>query len=219
MILSVSDQVIVFLWTTVCGMAAAFIYDLFRIFRKAVKTGSLLTFVQDLLYWIIVAVIMSITVFYSNDGEIRGFLFLGAVIGAVLYAMMFSRIIMDSSLFIIRVTVRIIRFISFIVSYPFRLMLKLLAIPARKLADVTAAEIRKARDIRKVNAERARAERAKRAALRKQKAREAVKGKAESKKETGSKKKSSFINRIFSGLKNNRKMSVHKRITAAKKDF
>jgi spore cortex biosynthesis protein YabQ len=160
MILSVSEQVVVFLWTTVCGMAAAFVYDLFRIFRKAVKTGSLVTFIQDMLYWIIAAVIMFITVFWSNDGELRGFLFLGALIGAVLYALMFSRAIMSSSLFIIRLTARIIRFISFIVSYPFKMIIKLIAIPARKLVSICVAEIRKARDRTKVNKVRAEAEKA-----------------------------------------------------------
>ncbi|NLK87123.1 MAG: spore cortex biosynthesis protein YabQ [Clostridiaceae bacterium] len=169
MILSVSEQVIVFLWTTVCGMAAAFVYDLFRIFRKAVKTGSLVTFVQDVLYWLIVAVIMSITVFYSNDGELRGFLFLGAFIGAVLYALMFSRVIMSSSLFIIKVTVKTIKIISFIVSYPFRMLLRLIAIPARKLAEISASEIRKAREKSRANKERARAEKAIRAAARAEK--------------------------------------------------
>src|SRR5690606_25064669 len=44
MLLSVSEQVIDFLWATASGMAIAFIYDLFRIFRKAVKTGSIAVF-------------------------------------------------------------------------------------------------------------------------------------------------------------------------------
>ena len=77
MILSISEQVIVFLWTTVCGMIIAFVYDIFRIFRKAVKTGSLVTFVQDLLFWLIACIIMFLSIFQSNDGELRGFLFLG----------------------------------------------------------------------------------------------------------------------------------------------
>lgn len=164
MILSVSDQVIVFLWTTVCGMAVAFIYDLFRIFRKAVKTGDLLTFIQDVLYWIIAAVIMFITIFFSNDGELRGFLFLGALIGVVLYALLFSHIIMSSSLFIIRVTVKVIKVIFLVISYPFRVIVKLLAIPVRKLADISAAEIRKAGYSIRVSRERAREERLNRAA-------------------------------------------------------
>lgn len=196
MILSVSDQVIVFLWTTVCGMAAAFIYDLFRIFRKAIKTGNLMTIVQDLLYWIIIAVIMSVTIFYSNDGELRGFLFLGALIGAVLYAMMFSRIVMSSSMFIIKVTVKTVRFIAYVVSYPFRIILRLLAIPARKIVKLCAAGIRKAKGSIRAAKERAREERAKRA--------------AESRKKR--------TKRTRPG-KGKRKSTFFKRFRTAKKDF
>ncbi len=200
MILSVSEQVVVFLWSTVCGMAAAFVYDLFRIFRKAVRTGSLMTFVQDVLYWLIAAFIMFITVFYSNDGELRGFLFLGAFIGVVLYALIFSRIIMSSSLFIIRVTVKIIKFISFIVSYPFRMILKLLAIPLRKFADISAAEIRKARDRRRASIERARAQKAVREAIRKEKKSAAKADRRKPNKGTGKKRgKPAIPNWIFTG--------------------
>ena len=125
MILSVSNQVIAFLWTTVCGMAVAFVYDLFRIIRKAVKTGNMVTYVQDLLYWLITAIIMFMTIYYSNDGELRGFLFLGAFIGVILYGLLFSRIIMSSSLFIIGIVVRIVKLILFVVSYPIRMMIRL----------------------------------------------------------------------------------------------
>ena len=231
MILSVTDQVIVFLWTTVCGMAAAFIYDLFRILRKAVKTGDLVTFVQDVLYWLIAAVIMSVTIFYSNDGELRGFLFLGAFIGVVLYALMLSHIIMSSSLFIIRVTVKMIRFLSFIASYPFRMIVKLLAIPVRKLADISAAEIRKAGDRRRASKERARVEKASRAAARKEKANRIRVNKTKAKDEQANKEKSNmgtakkgksvFINRIFtrSKRKNAGKRAIKRRFEGIKKDF
>lgn len=221
MILSVSEQVTVFLWTTVCGMAAAFIYDLFRIFRKAVKTGNLVTFIQDLLYWIIVAVIMSVTIFYSNDGELRGFLFLGTFLGAVLYGLLFSRIIMSSSLLIIRVTVKIIKFVTFVVSYPFKLIIKLLAIPVRKLKKVCVTEIGKAKERsraykekvkekRRANREKATAKKKSRAKEGQGKAKEGSGRAASGKKKEGRKSENG---------KRHRKRSILKRFGAVKKDF
>jgi spore cortex biosynthesis protein YabQ len=132
MMLSVSEQVIVFLSTALCGMVIALVYDMFRILRKAVRTGSIMTFVQDILYWIIASVIMFVTIYCSNDGELRGFLFLGALLGVILYAFAFSRAIMNSSLFIIKIVTRGIRFISLLISYPFRITVKLLVMPALK---------------------------------------------------------------------------------------
>ena len=145
MIISVSAQAYVFLCTIAGGMAIALVYDIFRIFRKAIKTGSVVTYVQDLLYWLIVALIMFLTIYYSNDGELRAYLFIGAFIGVVLYALLFSRIIMGSSMFIIKIVVKVIKAIIFIISYPIRLILQLMAVPARKLARSMGKTMKKAR--------------------------------------------------------------------------
>ena len=150
MMVSVSNQAYVFLCSIVGGMAIALVYDIFRIFRKAVKTGRLITYAQDLLYWFIVAIIMFMTIYYSNDGEIRVYLFIGAALGVTLYTLLFSRMIMSSSLFIIRMTAKIIKTMVFILTYPVRLILRVLKIPACKLARVVGKSVRKARSYEKV---------------------------------------------------------------------
>lgn len=109
MITSVSNQAYVFLCTIVGGMAIALLYDVFRILRKAIKTGIAVTYVQDFLYWIIAAAIMFLTVYFSNDGQLRAYLFAGAVIGAILYALLLSKIIMKCSLFIINAVIYPVR--------------------------------------------------------------------------------------------------------------
>jgi len=130
-------------------MAIALVYDVFRIFRKTVKTGRLITYVQDLLYWLIVAVIMFLTLYYSNDGEVRAYLFIGAFLGVILYALLFSRIVMESSLFLVKVITYLIKGIILIISYPVRLILKLLSVPARKLARIMKKTAKKAGGIGK----------------------------------------------------------------------
>jgi spore cortex biosynthesis protein YabQ len=137
MILSISEQVIVFLWTTVCGIVIAFIYDLFRVFRKAVKTGGHVIFIQDILFWLIACFIMFISIYHSNDGELRGFLFLGAFLGVVLYALLFSKAVMGSSLFIINIMVKTVKFLVFVILYPFRF---LLGLPAKRHRSRQAGE-------------------------------------------------------------------------------
>lgn len=150
MIISVSTQAYVFLCTIAGGMAIALVYDIFRIFRRAIKTGRMVTNVEDLLYWLIVVFIMFLTIHYSNDGELRIYLFIGAFIGIVLYALLFSRIIMGSSLFIIKVVTNVIKALIFVISYPVRLILQIIAVPARKLARTARKSIRKARRSYKV---------------------------------------------------------------------
>lgn len=132
MITSVSSQAYVFLCTVISGALIALLYDLFRILRRVVRTGNLVTYAEDLLYWLIVTFIMLLTVYYSNDGELRAYLFIGAFIGVILYALLFSRIVMASSLFIIKIT-----------TWPFKLAIKVLKPLVSKIAQITANLIRR----------------------------------------------------------------------------
>lgn len=156
MIFPVSRQAYVFLCTVAGGMAIALVYDIFRIIRKAVRTGSLLTYLEDLVYWVLAAAIMLVTIYYSNEGEIRGFLFIGTILGVVLYSSLFSKIVMGSSLFIINITIKIVKAVLFVIMYPFRFLLRMLAAPVRELARLVLASLRKAGSGRKTRVKKAR---------------------------------------------------------------
>lgn len=133
MITSVSGQAYTFFCTIIGGAAIAFVYDIFRIFRRTIKTGNVATYAQDSLYWLVAAGIMFLTVYYSNDGQLRAYLFAGAAIGAVLYALLCSRIIMKSSLFIINIGARVIKAAVFLIAYPVRLLMRILNRPMKAL--------------------------------------------------------------------------------------
>lgn len=128
--ISVSGQAQVFLYSVMGGILIAFIYDVFRIKRKAIKTSSIVIYLEDFIYWIIVAVVMFALVYYSNEGEIRGYIFIGTVLGVILYALMFSKIIMKSSLFIIGIICKVFKAVWMVITYPFRIIFKILGIPA-----------------------------------------------------------------------------------------
>ena len=146
MTISVSTQAFTFLCSVIGGIAIALIYDIFRIKRKAFKTGRFMTYVEDLLFWLLVAIVMFTMVYYSNEGELRSYLFIGTLIGVVLYALLLSKPVMNSSLFIINILRKIFKTVYSIVSYPFKLLFRLLAIPlriSRRLAGKSLRSIRK----------------------------------------------------------------------------
>lgn len=146
MTVSVSAQAFTFLCSVLGGVAIAVIYDIFRITRKAFKTGSVVTYIEDLVFWLLVAVVMFTMVYYSNEGELRGYLFLGTLLGVVFYALLLSKPVMDSSMFIINILRKIFKAVYFTVSYPFKLLFRLLAVPlriSRRLAGKSLQGIRK----------------------------------------------------------------------------
>jgi spore cortex biosynthesis protein YabQ len=147
MIESVSTQAYIFLCSVAGGMAIALIYDMFRISRKAIRTVNLLIYFEDLLYWLIVAVVMFTMVYYSNEGELRSYIFIGVIIGAILYMLLFSRIIISSSMMIINVVRKIFKTIFLVLIFPFKILLKILAIPARFTVKYAGVSVRGLRHI------------------------------------------------------------------------
>ena len=144
---SISHEAYIFLCSVAGGALIAFIYDLFRIRRKALRTPALFVYIEDLVFWLLVAVIMFGTVYLSNDGELRGYIFLGAILGAVLYSMLLSRIVIRSSMFIIHLIVRIFTFIWLIISFPFRLVFRIFRRPARFALRHVKSGMRTARNV------------------------------------------------------------------------
>jgi len=130
----INVEVRTFFYSVMCGMLTGLIYDFFRIKRKTIKTGTLFIYLEDLVYWFIVAAVVFALIFYSNDGEIRGYIFIGIITGAVLYALLFSKVIVNVSVKLLNLLGRAIKFIFFIVLYPFRIVIRLLSYPAKLIS-------------------------------------------------------------------------------------
>lgn len=156
MILSVSDQALLFLSTAVIGFVLAFFYDWIRIFRRIIPHHDWLTYAEDILYWLMVSVFVFVVLLEKNYGEIRFFSIAGVLIGMILYFFTLSSLFLSVSMTIINFIKRVILFIVRIVLAPFRLLLKLLSYPyaffkkiITKKTDSTRRHIRQIRVISK----------------------------------------------------------------------
>lgn len=86
------DEVKLFGICLLLGMILAAIYDLFRISRLLIRHSNLVVDLEDLIYWIITAFLVFQTLFRYNQGALRGYAFLGMVLGVILYALTISRV-------------------------------------------------------------------------------------------------------------------------------
>lgn len=145
--LSVGNQAYVFLCCVLGGMIIAFIYDVFRIRRKAIKASNIIVYFEDFIYWILVALVLFAVVYLSNDGELRGYLFIGTVIGIILYSLLLSKIIMAVFLFTIRVLYKIFITAVSIIAFPFKILFKVLKVPAKIIYNSVGKILGKARRV------------------------------------------------------------------------
>lgn len=119
------SQAHVFLIFIINGIIIAFIFDIFRIFRKSFKTPDWVTYIEDIIFWFITCVLLAYSIYTYNNGEIRLFIFIGLIIGAILYILTISK-------YIIKFSVKIIRFLKIIsykiiyyITYPIKIILKI----------------------------------------------------------------------------------------------
>lgn len=101
------EETLLFLKACALGAVLGACYDGFRILRAAVRFHTVLVFVQDVLYFVGVTIVTFAFLLAYNDGELRMFILIGELMGAVLYFFSLSLIVMGLSKQIIRMVKRI----------------------------------------------------------------------------------------------------------------
>lgn len=95
------EQLICFGYFISVGIIIGIIFDIFRIWRKTIHTSDITTNIQDILFCLITGIIIIISIFYFNNGELRLFIFIGIITGTILYMLLISKYIMAISIKII----------------------------------------------------------------------------------------------------------------------
>ncbi len=90
------------------GVLFGVLWDLFEIKRTFLRTGKILIFFEDLLYFALFTVVFVMTVFVTNYGYIRWYEFVGVFSGFAFYKAFFSKTVVAVISFFIRLLGRII---------------------------------------------------------------------------------------------------------------
>ena len=58
------EQLSSFIIFTIIGVIISIIFDIFRILRKTFKTPDLITYIEDIIFWILTGLIVLFSIFY-----------------------------------------------------------------------------------------------------------------------------------------------------------
>jgi spore cortex biosynthesis protein YabQ len=96
------------------GMGSLFgaMFDTYQRFLNRPKRKQWIVFINDLLFWIIQAVIIFYTLFLVNNGELRFYIFLALICGFAAYQSLFKGIYLHLLEFVIKSIIAIIRLIK-----------------------------------------------------------------------------------------------------------
>lgn len=116
----VQNQTYLFLVFSLTGVIIGILFDFFRILRKSFKTSDIITYLEDIIFWILTGFIVLYNIWYFNNGEIRLFMILGIIMGAIIYMLTLSNIIIKIFYEIINILKKIILKIIKILELPFK---------------------------------------------------------------------------------------------------
>lgn len=113
------NQAYLFLIFTLIGIIIGFLFDIFRILRKSFKTNDIITYIEDIIFWIISGIILIYAMCKFTDGELRFYTIIGLSLGAIIYLLTVSK-------YVIKISVFVINILKKILLYPLLIIFKIL---------------------------------------------------------------------------------------------
>ena len=121
-----SNQAYLFLIFTLNGFIIGLLFDFFRILRKSFKTNDIITYIEDIIFWVLSGFVVLYSIFVFNNGEIRIFMFLAIAIGVVLYILLLSNYIIKINVYIIAKIKKLVSIIFKIILIPIKFIFKII---------------------------------------------------------------------------------------------
>ena len=122
----VLNQAHIFLIFIINGLVIGLLFDCFRILRRTFKTSNIVTYIQDILFWILTGFILLYSIFTFSNGEIRLYMFIGVILGCILYMLLFSNYFIKINVKILTVIKSILTVIIQTILKPFLFIFKIL---------------------------------------------------------------------------------------------
>ena len=110
-----SNQASLFMIFSLVGFIIGILFDCFRILRKTFKTNDIVTYIEDIIFWILTGIIIIYSMYKFCDGELRFFMVIGVVFGTIIYLLTFSK-------YVIRLVTTIVFFIRKMIIYPIKII-------------------------------------------------------------------------------------------------
>ena len=112
------NQTYLFIVFTIVGIIIGILFDIFRILRKSFKTKDIVTYIEDILFWILTGIIILFSMYKFSNGELRFFMIIGIIMGTLMYMITFSK-------YVIKISVFVINIFKIWILYPFKVLIKI----------------------------------------------------------------------------------------------
>lgn len=101
--ISNNSQLFNFLLAIIAGMIFSVFYDVFRAVRICFTFKDLTVAVQDIIYFLFVSLATFCLLLITVNGQIRGYILFGIIVGFVVFKLLFSKYITKIFVFLIKI--------------------------------------------------------------------------------------------------------------------
>lgn len=109
--MKLKEETISFFVFILLGIIIGIIFDFFRALRKIKKYNDKYIYIQDIIFFVIVGILLSTVLIYNLEDELRIYLFLALFLGIIIYATTISNYIIAIFSDFIKISGKIFHFI------------------------------------------------------------------------------------------------------------
>ena len=120
------NQAYLFLIFAFNGVVIGLILDFFRILRITFKTSNIITYIEDVLFWILTGISIIFFMYNFSDGTIRLFMIIALILGFLIYILSISKFIIKIFVFSINILKDFFRIIINVGAIPVKLIYKVI---------------------------------------------------------------------------------------------
>jgi spore cortex biosynthesis protein YabQ len=122
----VYQQLVNFLVTVGLGVVIGLLFDLYYSIRKIIKPSRVIVHIGDLLIWVVITILVFIILLLTNWADVRFYVFIGIALGLLIYYLVFSNHVKKIYDTLLKLILRLLNMLQFILLFPFRILRKLL---------------------------------------------------------------------------------------------
>ena len=142
---TVSGEAVFFLCSVLTGILTMLLYDILRISRRIVKVGTSVVTIEDILFFVVAALMLFYVAYLKNSGEIRWQGFIGGALGAGIYFAVIRNRVVDAGTTLVRWVMRAFVGAVRICLFPVKIIFKALRKPIAVVAWYTSRGFRRAK--------------------------------------------------------------------------
>ena len=123
MLISIHTQLNVLIYSILAGMLIGVLFDLYRLLRGVGNPNTIITFFEDILFWLFTSIIIFIFLLYTNYALVKVYVFLYIAFGMFCYFKLMSKYFISVQYKMIKHLGKAIRIFLNLLKYPFQLII------------------------------------------------------------------------------------------------